>query len=159
MVCQFRLFSSLISWSDIPVVLNAMPNLHYLNVQKNPRLFRHFLPSKNYIHSNLQTLIISNTDANFSIVQSLLPCFPNLTELHMAQNSLDECDTSPMLLNSDGQSLLFELPAVNESKVTTLYLARNNFKSLLDCTPIGEYMFPKLEYLSLCECPQLRRCS
>ena len=65
----------------------------------------------------------------------------------MSGNKLTVSDTAPLALKT--------IDFVGSSILTELYLSRNDFTSLIDITPIGDNLFPKLEKLSLSECQNL----
>jgi len=163
-----------LKWEDMLPVFKIMPNLKELNLQENVTMFDDFDCSKyaenltttltensiekpsektaqNTIEKcpvlNLQKLIITATNVDFLTLTSLLSRLPHLKVLYMSGNKLTVSDTAPLALKTSD--------FVGSSILTELYLSRNDFTSLLDITPIGDHLFPKLEKLSLSECPNL----
>ena len=167
-----------LKWEDMLPVFKIMPNLKELNLQENVTMFDDFDCSKyaenftetstetsteNTIENssgktaqntiekcpvlNLQKLIITATNVDFLTLTSLLSRLPHLKVLYMSGNKLTVSDTAPLALKTND--------FVGSSILTELYLSRNDFTSLLDITPIGDHLFPKLEKLSLSECSNL----
>lgn len=146
-----------LKWEDMLPVFGVMSNLKELNLQENETMFDGFDCTKyektaqkngeNCPVLNLQKLIITATNVDFLTLTSLLSKLPHLKVLYMSGNKLTVSDTAPLALKT--------IDFVGSSILTELYLSRNDFTSLIDITPIGDNLFPKLEKLSLSECQNL----
>ena len=151
-------------WSQIFSILDQLNDLKLINLSNNtmsiPEQSKFSFDVKN-VYPNIQHLIINRMNYTWSHIQQVLKHFPNLIELKVCFNSIDNIESVDVALLRKVKILDLESNPINEwndlkkigslTELETLYaneigLSTINFNEVSD---LKTDLFPKLKVFSL----------